>query len=638
MNKVTIFKNGYDTTEPHYITVSQALSRIKKGASKELVNKIREAKKDKKKYDKLKMELPSVIFAGKGTKAIEKTYQSGRKKGQKYVSYRDDESITSHSSFLILDFDHIESTKKIQQLKNDEYIYSAWISPSCVEGVDEGVKALVHCPPDLENHSAYYESFCARYPELDTTSKNISRLCFESYDPNIFIRPIAKVWDKKLSKQATERVNTTRTEQHNNRIMAIAAGMIRAAADGTKHDVLLKASKLCGGYIAVGRLDETLVHTELFNEVNALGIEDAGLAKKTISDGIEYGKRQPIQEIKKIEKAQTFLKREDGTYDFLASKKDMDWYEEAFLNGTLPMGLPTGLNELDKYWMFKHNTLVWFVGIDNTGKSFVMWYLAVLQSIINGKKFLLYSAENSDGEVRKKLKEMFLGDRLDMVDSEQRKVASDWVDEHFKIMTSKKMYTLEQFLMRVEIVFDEGWEYDCVIGDPFNAFDVPTELSGHVHNVKGLNMLRVFKENYSSVWIADHAGSNAARNKDSQGYIKVPWKSETDGGQIKANKVDDFIVIHRLANHPDDWMITEMHVQKIKSTETGGSITQKDNPFRMVMNTNKCGYHQIDNFDPVKEFWAAMKGEETVHSSISPNTEFETKKVGMLDAFEKPPY
>ena len=50
-------------------------------------------------------------------------------------------------------------------------------------------------------------------------------------------------------------------------------------------------------------------------------------------------KKQPIQEIKKIEKAQTFLKREDGSYDFLASKEDMDWYEEAFLKRNFTNGI-----------------------------------------------------------------------------------------------------------------------------------------------------------------------------------------------------------------------------------------------------------------------------------------------------------
>jgi hypothetical protein len=40
--KVTIFANAKDTINAHYITVNQALKRIKDGASKEAVEKIRE--------------------------------------------------------------------------------------------------------------------------------------------------------------------------------------------------------------------------------------------------------------------------------------------------------------------------------------------------------------------------------------------------------------------------------------------------------------------------------------------------------------------------------------------------------------------------------------------------------------------
>lgn len=622
---ITIFKDGIDIANPHYITVDHALSRIANGASKDAVLKIREVKKSGGSTSSLKLKLPSVIFSGKCTKEIEKVYKTGKNKGKKYKSKRDDESVTEHSSYFVLDFDHVDVESKKQQLKNDEYIYACWTSPS-----GDGIKALVKCPPSIEKHTKYYESFVSRYPELDTTSKNIARLCYESYDPEIFIRAVSKEWSKQLSPEATVRVTQTRTEQHNNRIMDVAAGMIRSAVDGTKHDTLIKAAKLCGGYIAVGRLDEMQAKQTLLDEISARDIDDVNGAEKAIDDGIEYGKRRPIQEAKKLEKAQTFIKRKDGNYDFLADEKEMDWYEESFLNGTLPMGLPTGLNQLDKYWMFKHNTLVWFMGLDNTGKSFIMWYLAVLQAMLNGKKFLLYSAENGDGEVRKKLKEMYIGERLDNSTEEQIAKASEFTKNHFKIMTSKKMHTVEEFLMRAEIVFDEGWEFDCVIGDPFNGFDVPLELSGHIHNVKALNMLRVFKENYSSIWMTDHAGSFAARDMDNDGYVRVPWKSSVDGGQIKANKTDDFIVVHRLTNHPTDWMITEVHVQKIKSTETGGGMTAKGNPFRMVMNMNKCGYHQMDSFDPVKKYWQYKGKTETpkqaidkVNDSLKANTSFD---------------
>jgi len=601
---VTIFKDGIDVENPHYITVKQALSRIGSGKSKDLVEKIREAKLKGESYDGLKIKLPSVIWAGECKKGVDKVYKSGKKKGKKYTSMRDDESVTNHSGYFVIDFDHLKDAEiKKQQLKNDEYIAACWVSPSSIDG-DGGVKAIVKCPPSIEKHGDYYSSFISRYPELDPTSRNLSRLCFESYDPDIFIRSSAKVWDKIVSKENTAKVTQSRTEKHNNRITSIAVGMIRSSVDGEKHDTLIKAAKLCGGYNA--RLDEARTKQILLDEVVSKGVKDVEGAKKAIDDGYEYGKTQPIHEIKKIEKAQQFIKKDDGDYDFIASKDEMDEYEEAYINGTLPMGIPTGLNGLDKHWMFKHNHLVWMAGIDNVGKSFIAWYKAVLQAMFNDKKFLLFSAENGDGQVRKKLKEFFLGRNINQVTKKERDLATSFVDKHFKIFSSKKMYTWEDFLMRAEIVFDEGWEYDCLIAEPYNSMDIPNEMSDHRHNVKSLNMLRVFKENYASIWVCDHAGSAAARDKDNDGYVKVPWKSSIDGGQMKANKVDDFLVYHRLVDHPTDWMVTEIHVQKIKDVESGGSPTQRGNPFRIVMNVNKCGYHQVDGFDPVKSFWDAV--------------------------------
>src|SRR3546814_5144757 len=82
----------------------------------------------------------------------------------------------------------------------------------------------------------------------------------------------------------------------------------------------------------------------------------------TIRDGIDYGKQRPLADAKKIEKAQTFLRREDGSYEFLASNEEMTDYEVAVINGTLEMGLPTGLNWLNEYWMFKKHHIVWLVG------------------------------------------------------------------------------------------------------------------------------------------------------------------------------------------------------------------------------------------------------------------------------------
>ena len=60
----TIYKNIYDTKNPHYLSIDKLLERIKIGKSKEKVEAIRETL-DKEKRDKLKRDLPCVVFSGK---------------------------------------------------------------------------------------------------------------------------------------------------------------------------------------------------------------------------------------------------------------------------------------------------------------------------------------------------------------------------------------------------------------------------------------------------------------------------------------------------------------------------------------------------------------------------------------------
>ena len=89
--------------------------------------------------------------------------------------------------------------------------------------------------------------------------------------------------------------------------------------------------------------------------------------------------------------------------------------------------------------------------------------------------------------------------------------------------------------------------------------------------------------------------------KDKDGYIQAPWKSDVEMGTMKANKADDFVIIHRVINHPYKKSDTEIHVNKIKDVETGGFPTDKDQPVILLMNIDKCGY-SCNGIDPIKEF------------------------------------
>ena len=299
---VSIFKDVFKVDEAYYIPIEEALDRIKRGVSKDKVLAIRQAKLDNnsKLYKKLKLELPSVIFSGEAKTVIEKTKQ---KDGAKYNSLREDASITTHSGFMVLDFDEIETSALLEarrsQLTADSFIFAYWDSPSSVLG-GYGLKGLVRIPPSITNHAKLYESFIERYPDLDTTSRSLSRLCFESYDPDIYINKKSKVWTKIITPELKEEVKK-RTNTDFSKIN-VARNMIMNAADGEKHNVLLKAANLLGGYVNIGRVDRDEATKALEEEISLRSPDNMESAKKAIQDGLNHGESQPINEAKKIER------------------------------------------------------------------------------------------------------------------------------------------------------------------------------------------------------------------------------------------------------------------------------------------------------------------------------------------------
>ena len=176
-HKVTVFRSIIDTDTPFHRDVMVVLDRIKNGSSKDLVTKIRK-EKDKTERNNLKKNLPSICFSGEFTK-------------------RKDDALVQHSGLLCIDLDDYESVKKMNKAKDDlaksKYTYAVFVSPS-----GNGLKLLVRIPADAQNHKNYFNSLekHVNSPHFDTTSKNVSRVCYESYDPTIYINENAEVWDK----------------------------------------------------------------------------------------------------------------------------------------------------------------------------------------------------------------------------------------------------------------------------------------------------------------------------------------------------------------------------------------------------------------------------------------------------------
>ena len=177
-HNVTIFQSIRDTDTPFFRDVHLILERIKDGAgsTKDLVKKIR-LEKNKPDRQELKKQLPAICFSGTFNK-------------------RTDASLLEHSGLICLDFDGYLKQKELLQdkesLSKNKYVFSVFISPS-----GNGLKVLVKIPADAESHTLYFNSLEKYFnsPYFDKTSKNLSRVCYESYDPLLFVNENSSVWD-----------------------------------------------------------------------------------------------------------------------------------------------------------------------------------------------------------------------------------------------------------------------------------------------------------------------------------------------------------------------------------------------------------------------------------------------------------
>ena len=95
--------------------------------------------------------------------------------------------------------------------------------------------------------------------------------------------------------------------------------------------------------------------------------------------------------------------------------------------GKVKEGLKFGQWNLDSHLRFKRGNFNVVLGHANVGKTSVMLYLMLLQTIVNDIKWLVFSSENTPVSIAKKLSEFFLGKPINKIDEDEFQMALDLV-------------------------------------------------------------------------------------------------------------------------------------------------------------------------------------------------------------------
>ena len=561
------------------------------------------------------MQLPAVLFSGE-------------------FSSRSDNNINEHSGYIVLDFDYVEVQETKKVLATDDYIYSCWESPS-----GTGVKALVKVT-NPERHRDHFRAmvryFDQRYGlELDESGINESRACFESYDPDIVIKVTSQKFGKFVSEEKFDEAPTGPTLQHTDyQKLNVAARMVRGANDGEKHNTLIKAATLCGGYIADSKMEEEEVVRVLLREISKRDVGSIQAAEEAIRKGIEHGKTRPIRDtIQQEEEAERQMRIQDGDLSFLVDAEDDYQWIEDFSQGRIAMGLDTGSEELDKYFRYKKELLI-INGHSNVGKTTTALYLIVNATIRHGWKWMIYSAENRTSSIKMMLMQMLYDKNVGGMTYRERRASYDWVNKHFVVIDNSKVYTYMDIVMFMEKVKFHN-DIDAVFIDPYNSLRLDlrkSELqSTHDYHYEAATSFLTFAKHHDvAVWLNMHAVTEAQRRKGNDGLPIAPYAEDTEGGGKFVNRADSFITIHRKVQAPDPFIrsMTELHVRKVRETETGGSPTPLDEPFKLVMNMSHTGFIEWGKQSPIVTAQALIedKQEEINFNkkqwSIAPNSDF----------------
>lgn len=265
----------------------------------------------------------------------------------------------------------------------------------------------------------------------------------------------------------------------------------------------------------------------------------------------------------------------------------------------IEQGLALDVEGIDEYLRFKRGAFNICVGHANTGKTTVILYTMMAYAMKHDLKWLIFSSENTDYSVARKLLEFRTGTPIQQIPDAEIDIQLKWINDHFKIIAVDKIYTARTLMDEAKVI-KEAWSYDGLLIDPYNSLAKDPQLlrsvGGHEYDYQIASEMRLFCKTHNvSMWLNAHAVTEALRrthdqNHEFAGFPKPPSMADVEGGGKWGNRADDVISIHRYTQHPTRWMVSDIHVKKVKETETGGRPTSMDSPISLRMQPSNVAF------------------------------------------------
>lgn len=620
--KVSIYKD-FNDLQGHTITVLGALERIRNGKSKELVEKAREAK-TKKEADELKKKLPAVCFSGLFNK-------------------RKDSELVEHSGYIVLDFDNVTNiAQKRNELCAISYITAVWVSPS-----GKGLKALVQIEWKTM-HKEHFDALMNDFSDIDKTGRNVSRLCFESYDPDLYYNPNSEVYsklpvkkeDKRLPKQTTTEVINDDDKIFQN-LLTWMTSKGDAFREGERNHFVFKLAASCCRF---GMLEETC-----YNLMMTYVVPDASFSQRECRQAIrsayranmnqwntaEFTKDQLVSKANRVEVKIELteqdleeMEKEDVIYAEEVMEKASDIYLHGY-RAAQPLGVPP----LDKHFKRVKGDLTIVSGIGNYGKSSFMKWEMVFRIVKFGEKVAIFTPEELPAEqFYHDLVEIYFG--KDCTPNNPNRPSYDMymkvykmIGEHIFMVYPKSVSPTPDYVKEVFLTLIVKHGVERVIIDPFNQM-ANDYTKGGGRSDKYLETFlsdctRFARKNnvYFDIVVHPHK-----MRKGDDGNYPCPEVFDLADGAMWNNKADNILIYHRpFAQTAPESPICEFHSKKIRRQKIVGIKGFFE--FQLQRNTRRFTFDGIDYLQQaIDGKYVQATIEEAKPTAIKPNRNWTDSK------------
>lgn len=611
---ITIFRNGFDLT-PHYITMQQALDRIKSGKSKQIVDTLR-AEPDKDSRNEIKLNLPSVVFAGKF---------EGRK----------DKTIEEHSGYVVLDFDHLDNLIELKQaIFKEPFILACWISPS-----GDGVKAIARIK-HKDKHRGHYKSLIKHFEPLgvnpDPKNINEGRLCFESFDRELLQKDLAIEYELFENEKTYEAKQIILAETDEDKIYVKlkkwAENKGEVFVEGNRNNFLMKMASACNRTgisrdSAFGYLASDFLHGTTFSVRELQQILKSVYTNYANQHGVARFENSSIMNISTNEIL------DNKTFDCDLPVKDLIYFKDVSENMKerikkgITKGETTYFPILDNHFRWMRREVSVVHGYGNHGKSTMSFQLMLFKSVFEGKKWCIFNPENSPADYfYQDIAEMYVGKQFDKTTynpatDEEIEKAIDFVNGHFfYIFPENDLPTPEYILKRfVETIIKH--KIDGVVIDPYNQLAHKNRTRRDDQYLEDvLADFKRFAQSHDVYFIICAHPHSPKRNGKSTVYDE-PTVYELAGGAMWNNKPDNILCYNRpnfFTNPKDNWCtFSSQRIRKQKMNGIQGKVhyfydrikcrfyEQTKEPTQIniegfVESQFESGYNPLDRADKIK--------------------------------------